>query len=297
MIRIQHVTRTFGRFAAVNDACLHIRPGESVALWGANGAGKTTLIRCVLGLYRFSGSISVAGFDVRSDGKRARAQIGYVPQELGFYDDLRVEHAVRWFARLKAVPGVRVSDQLAHVGLTGHEHKRIRELSGGMKQRLALALALLGDPSILVLDEVTASLDALGREEFVGALSRLARDGRSMLFASHRTDEVASLADRVVVMEQGRIVSTGSSAEFAQRANPASTLKLRMDRQTAALAVASLRERGFDARLNCVGLLVSVEAGRRAAPLQALAEAKIPFADFELLGPADRACCREVHHD
>src|SRR5690606_12426351 len=103
--------------------------------------------------------------------KHARRLIGYVPQELGFYDDLGVAEAVGYFARLKGVRLDSPSEPLERVGLAGHERKRVRELSGGMKQRLALAIALLGDPPILVLDEVTASLDACGRQEFVGLLA------------------------------------------------------------------------------------------------------------------------------
>jgi len=206
MISIASVTKRFGRATAVDDVSIDIPEGDSVALWGANGAGKTTLIRCVLGLVRFKGSITVDGFDARRQGKWARMRIGYVPQELGFYDDLRVSEAVLFFARLKGLSVRSTGDVLERVGLTGHHRKRIRELSGGMKQRLALAIAMLGDPPVLVLDEVTASLDACGREEFVALLARLSGEGRTMLFASHRVDEVAMLARRVVTLDRGSMV-------------------------------------------------------------------------------------------
>jgi len=168
----------------------------------------------VLGLFRYGGSISIGGLDVRRDGKRTRRLVGYVPQEIGFYDDLRVAEAVRFFARLKAVALPSVDEVLARVGLPGQERKRIRELSGGMKQRLALAVALLGDPPVLLLDEVTASLDAFGREEFVALLERLSGDGRTMLFASHRVDEVKALARRVITLEAGRIVDEQPVHDF-----------------------------------------------------------------------------------
>jgi ABC-type multidrug transport system ATPase subunit len=197
----------FGRSTAVDDISLTIGAGESVALWGDNGAGKTTVIRCVLGLLRHQGHIRIGRFDSRKQGKRARQLIGYVPQELGFYDDLHVREAVRFFARLKGHASADCNTVLAGVGLEGHGDKRIRDLSGGMKQRLALALALLGNPPILVLDEVTASLDACGREEFVALLAEFRRSSQcAMLFASHRREEIEALATRVVTLERGKIV-------------------------------------------------------------------------------------------
>lgn len=217
MIRIDGLRKRFGRTFAVDGVSTHLPPGDSVALWGSNGAGKTTIIRCVLGLFRFDGAITVAGMDVRRHGKAVRRLIGYVPQEIGFYDDLRVGEALRFFSRVKGVPMPDAEPVLERVGLPGQHHKRIRELSGGMKQRLALAIALLGDPPVLMLDEVTASLDAFGREEFVGLLERLSGDGRTMLFASHRVDEVTALARRVITLDTGRIVEDCHAAEFSPK--------------------------------------------------------------------------------
>lgn len=215
MIRIDDLRMRFGRSVAVDGVTLSIPPGDSVALWGSNGAGKTTIIRCVLGLFRFEGSVSVGGLDVLRNGKSSRRLVGYVPQEIGFHDDLRVGEALRYFARLKAVVLSSAGPVLDRVGLSGQQRKRIRELSGGMKQRLALALALLGDPPVLLLDEVTASLDALGREEFVGLLERLSGDGRTLLFASHRLDEIKALARRVITLDAGRIVDECPASQFA----------------------------------------------------------------------------------
>jgi len=283
MIRIESVTKRFGRARAVDSVSLDIAAGQSVALWGVNGAGKTTLIRCVLGLLRFSGRITVGGHDVLRRGKHSRMLIGYVPQELGFYDDLGVTEAVRFFARLKGLPVVSPDDVLARVGLTGHGHKRIRELSGGMKQRLALAIAMLGDPPVLVLDEVTASLDACGREEFVSLLSHLSGSGRTMLFASHRVEEVATLAHRVVVLEAGRIRSECDAAAFAGTLGAGSVLHLTMRSSVRDQAMALLSASGFSPRLNGVGLLVPVPREQKAAPFRVLAEAKISIEDFELI--------------
>lgn len=282
MIRITNVTRRFGKVAAVNNISLDVERGRSLALWGANGAGKTTLIRCVLGLLRYDGQISVGGFDVARQGKQARMMIGYVPQELGFYDDLGVAQALHFFGRLKGIkPDATVS--LGSVGLTGHEHKRIRELSGGMKQRLALAIALLGDPSILVLDEVTASLDAVGREDFVGLLRQLSGAGRTMLFASHRVEEVAAMADHVGLLERGELKSITPTRQFVSGLGHGAVLHLVMPEASRDLAVRSLAASGFNPQLNGVGVLVPVSAECKAAPFRVLAEARVHVDDFEVV--------------
>jgi Cu-processing system ATP-binding protein len=282
MIRIENLTKRFVRTTAVDDFSLRIGPGEAVALWGSNGAGKTTILRCILGLLRYQGTIHVGGMDARRKGKRARRLIGYVPQELGFNDDLRVGEAVCFFARLKGVAVGGVGETLARVGLAGQERKRIRELSGGMKQRLALALALLGDPPILILDEVTASLDACGREEFIALLSRLAHAGKSLLFASHRVDEVTTLADRVALLDRGRSVGEIPARELVSRLGQGSTLHLHVEDGCRARAAEVLRAHGFSPRMNGVGLLVPVPPPQKAAPFRILTEARIGIDDFDI---------------
>ena len=180
--------------------------GESVALCGGNGAGKSTLIQCVTGVHRYRGSITIGGIDVMRDGKQARRLIGYVPQELAFRDEMRVDEVVRFYAALRGMRRVDVRGVLTPVELQDHARARSQVLSGGMKQRLALALALLGSPPLLVLDELSASLDVEGREAFLALLLRLRGEGRTLLFASHRPEEVAVLAGRVAWIESGRIV-------------------------------------------------------------------------------------------
>jgi ABC-2 type transport system ATP-binding protein len=289
MIRIDHVTKKFGRATAVNDATLEIPTGDSVALWGGNGAGKTTLIRCALGLLRCKGTIEVGGFNVRTSGKQARQLIGYVPQELGFYDDLGVADAVHFFARLKGLARPDAAQVLDRVGLAGQERKRIRELSGGMKQRLALAVALLGDPPILVLDEVTASLDACGREEFVSLLHQLSGSGRTMLFASHRVEEVTTLAKRVVLLDKGRITAIASTTAFMGHLGSGPVLHLTIAPSARDNAVSLLQASGFSPRLNGVGILVPVPDQQKAAPFRLLADAHIKIDDFEVVSAATMA--------
>ncbi len=293
MISIRDLSMKFGRAAALEGVSLDVASGESVALWGSNGAGKSTLLRCVLGLLRFSGSIHVGGIDVQRRGKVARMLVGYVPQEIGFYDDVAVGRAIALFAGMKGVDRTAWRGALERVGLAGHEHKRVRDLSGGMKQRLALAIALLGDPPVLIMDEVTASLDAVGRDGFVKLLSELGAAGRTLLFASHREDEIQTLAHRVIVLHQGRIEQERDARTFARAGSEHAVLHLTIPQLERQRAIELLNLRGFSSTLNGVGVLVPVMVERKAEPFRVLAEAAVPIQNFEVL-TAQQA--ERMHH-
>lgn len=207
MIDIIDVRKSYNRRTVVLDGTsFRVPAGQAVALWGSNGAGKTTLIRCLLGLLDFRGEIRVAGLDVRRDGKAVRRRVGYVPQEMAFYDDFRVLEAVRFISRLRRTDPRHCQLRLDEQDLLAHAHKRVRELSGGMKQRLALAMAMLNDPPVLVLDEPTSNLDTAGRRGLFELLIGLKNRGKTILFISHRNEEVSGLADRVLTLENGRVI-------------------------------------------------------------------------------------------
>jgi ABC-type multidrug transport system ATPase subunit len=215
MIEVTNLTKRFGRLTAVNNLNFTVSPGEAVALWGANGAGKSTALHCLLDLTHYEGTITVNGLDARKQGKQVRAQVGFVPQMLNFHDDLTILETLDLYAQLKRVESDdEFASLLEKVDLTAHTHKRVDELSGGLKQRLALALALLADPPILLLDEPTASLDVGARAEFLTLLRSLKQAGKTLLFSSHHLDAVTGIADRVLVMEGGNLVAAGPPAEM-----------------------------------------------------------------------------------
>ncbi|KAA0217391.1 MAG: ABC transporter ATP-binding protein [Leptolyngbya sp. PLA3] len=283
MIRAERVTMKFGRIAAVDDVSFEVAAGESVALWGSNGAGKTTLVRCLLGILRARGRIEVGGCDARRRGKALRSLVGYVPQELAFHDDTRLGSAMGFFAGIRRVPASRARELLAQVELDGHERKRVRDLSGGMKQRLALAVALLSDPPLIVLDEPTSNLDAAGRDAVMQSLVALKQRGKTILFASHRPDEVSSLADRVLVLERGRLVEqTRPSLLWTDKAGVL-TLRLFIDSDRETEAVGVLRGAGHLVNLNGHGLCVAVSSDRKAEPIGVLQRSDISVRDFQVL--------------
>jgi ABC-type multidrug transport system ATPase subunit len=181
--------------------------GEAVALVGPNGSGKTTILRCLLGFVPFAGRITIEGHDVVRDPIVARSLVGYVPQRAAF-GDARAGEVIGFVATLRRIERSRVAAMLTLVGLAGHADQRVRTFSGGMLQRLALAVALLPDPAIVLFDEPTANLDREGQELFHRLVTRLRASGRTLLLASHRADEVGSLTDRLLHVDGGMLATT-----------------------------------------------------------------------------------------
>jgi len=282
VIEVRDLVVRFGRTRAVDGVSFGAAAGESLALWGDNGAGKTTILRAVLGLLPHGGEIRLAGRDLRRDGRRARAQVGYVPQQLALYDDLTAIGYLRYVAGLRRQPAAAAAPLLARVGLADEAAKPVGALSGGMKQRLALAAALVGDPPVLVLDEPTASLDATARADFLRLLALLHASGKTMLVTSHRLEEVATLADRVLVLEGGRVRLACPASDLAAALRIEMTLRLLLAEGDVGPALGMLADRGYAARRNGHGVLVRVRAGERATPLRILTDGGIGVTDFTL---------------
>ena len=283
MITVTHLTKTFGGLTAVDDLSFEVAPGEAVALWGANGAGKTTALRCLLHLLPFEGEINVNGLDVSKRGKMVRQQVGFVPQELSFHDDLTVAETLTFYARLKKLPnGYDFSPLLDSLALAEHLPKRVQTLSGGLKQRLALALALLSDPPILILDEPTANLDIRARGEFLQLLSRLKANGKTMVFSSHRLEEVTALADRVLLLEGGKLVLDAPPHEVSEALGREATLHLMLPPHTIDPALDVLAARGMTVSRNGRGVRVRVLPGQKGEALYTLHEVGIVVEDFTI---------------
>lgn len=282
MITAKNLSKHYGKTIALDQVSFAIQPGESVALWGANGAGKTTTLRCLLGVQGFDGELTVRGIDVRRNGKAARAAIGYVPQEAAFYD-MSVMETLHFYARLKRAASERIQDVLEQVQLTDHAAKRVSMLSGGMKQRLALAVALLADPPILVLDEPTANLDVKAQRDFVHAIQTLNQSGKTIVFSSHRLDEVIALASRVLVLTDGRLTFDCQPHELAQKLGLHRWLRIWVASQHRDDSLRVLNDAGFVFMPNGHSVYVQVNLGAKIAPLRSLELASIPVEDFDFV--------------
>ena len=206
MIQISNVTKRYGRREALSAVSFTVQPGEVTLLLGANGAGKSTLLRCLLGITDFDGDIRVAGLDPLADGRAARALVGYMPQSGGLHADLTVRQTMDFYAGIRRVSRERADVLLGEAGLLVHADVRVGDLSGGMRQRLGFALALLTDPAILILDEPSASLDVNSRRWLASRLSEVAAQGKTVLLSTHAGQELLDAGHRRIVLEDGRVI-------------------------------------------------------------------------------------------
>jgi ABC-type multidrug transport system ATPase subunit len=282
MIGIKDLTKRYSGTPVLQDVSLQIERGESVALWGPNGAGKTTIVLCLLGFLHFDGGVTVEGLDVRTDGKKVRSLVGYVPQQPGFYDDLSVVETLGFSAELRSIGPERIEQVLEMVDLADNRTKPVGALSGGLRQRLALAVALLPDPPVLLLDEPTSNLDAAARQATVNLLEELRGGDRIMIVTSHHLEEVSMLVDRVVVLDSGRVIDECAPAELSERLGLRSWLHVLLSPDDVPPAMAVLAEHGFNAHLNGRGVLIDVAADDKASAVSALTAAGINVRDLEV---------------
>lgn len=216
-VALGHLSKSFGDLKAVDDIDLNIRPGEVVAFLGPNGAGKTTTIDMLLGLSRpDEGSVEIFGMPPRR--AVSRGLVSSVMQTGGFLDDLTVRETVVYTSAVFAST-LDVDVVLERAGITSIANSVVKKCSGGQKQRLRFAMALLPDPALIVLDEPTTGMDVTGRRDFWHEMRADAMHGRSILFATHYLEEADEFADRVILVANGRIVADGPAHEIRAMAS------------------------------------------------------------------------------
>jgi ABC-2 type transport system ATP-binding protein len=209
----------YGKRLALDGVALDVARGEIVGLIGPNGSGKSTTLAVAAGvLDPAEGSVSVNGVSRAEDPAAFAMQIGFVPQECALYDELTAGDNLTFFGKLYGLSGHelhrRVARVLGRVRLSGHGDQRVSTFSGGMRQRLNLAVALIHDPGILLLDEPTAALDPASRDALFADLTRLRDDGHAILLTTHHLDEAEMGCDRVAVLDRGKLVTCGDPNEL-----------------------------------------------------------------------------------
>ena len=217
VIVADNVTRTYGKFTAVDGVSFHVAQGELVALLGSNGAGKTSLLEVLQGSMRANGGcVQVFGLDPIADRAAVRRRSGIMLQEAGFAKDLTVrETLVMWAGTLTAPRPVEES--LAMCSLENRANIRVGSLSGGERRRLDLAMATLGRPELLFMDEPTTGLDPAVRQHTWELVRRMLDEGSTVLLTTHYMEEAEELADRILIMDKGRILTEGSVADIVSR--------------------------------------------------------------------------------
>lgn len=222
MIEAHGLTKRYGNFTAVDGLDLAVRRGEVYGLLGPNGSGKTTTILMLLGLTEpTAGTVRVVGFDPVRQPLSVKSRAGYMPDEVGFYDELSAFDNLAYIAKLNGIPRAeaekRIEVALARVGLSDVAHKRVGTFSRGMRQRLGVADVLIKEPQLIIMDEPTQGLDPEGAREFLQIISSLSRDGITILLSSHLLHQVQVVCDRVGLFHRGRKVLEGSVEELARQ--------------------------------------------------------------------------------
>ena len=286
ILRAENLVKRYGAVTAVDDLTFSVEQGETFALVGPNGAGKTTTLRMLLGLSRpDSGRIGIGEPALPPHDPLARRRLGYVPQRVEFPQGRTVAEVLGFFAELRGLPREAAARALERVGLESLAARRASELSGGYTQRLSLAQALLGDPDVLVLDEPTASLDPQATWEFRSLIQQLHREGRTVVLCSHLLAEVERVADRVLILVDGRRAALERLDALRERQAAATLLSVDLRGDTARAAVL-LAERGLKTEPGeGTGIVVEARNGRAVETLELLRAGGIEIRGFELVRP------------
>lgn len=233
MIKVKNLRKEYDGIVAVNNISFEVKKGEIFALLGPNGAGKTTTIKAILGLINYDGEIHIDEKDAKN--KDVKKFIGYLPETVSFYDNLTALQTLQFFAELKGADKHKCMKLLEEFGLKDSANRKVGEFSKGMKQRLALAQCLLGNPKLLILDEPTSGLDALGAYEIRNKIKEMNEKGVTILLCSHILSEVQELADRVAIMNKGEIIAMDTVKNLGKMLDIQPKLKIEVEKITDSL--------------------------------------------------------------
>jgi ABC-type multidrug transport system ATPase subunit len=212
-IEVKNLTKKFGDYPALSDVSFSVEEGETFALLGPNGSGKTTSLKCMVGLTApTSGTIKIGDYNLQTQSRQAKRFISYLPQRIAFHEQLTAREVLQFYCRLRRLPRRRIEETLdtPNFHFNGFSDKAVSEFSGGMLQRLGLAVACLPNAPVLMLDEPTSSLDPESAIQFREFLASLKRAGKTVVFSSHSLADVEQLADRVAILVGGRLVALES---------------------------------------------------------------------------------------
>ena len=221
MVEIKNLTKKFGSTKVLDDISLSVKKGEILGFLGPNGAGKSTTMKIITSFWSPTvGSVKIDGLDVTTQSLRTRAKIGYLPETVPLYDDMRVYEYLKFIAEVRGIKKERIKTRIKEVvgdcGLKKVLRKPIEELSKGFRQRVGLAQAIMHEPDILILDEPTTGLDPNQIVEIRDLIKKIGKE-KTVIFSTHILSEVSATCDRVIIINNGKIVSEGSPDELTQK--------------------------------------------------------------------------------
>lgn len=287
-VEIQEVTKIFDTQRALENLSLSVGAGESLALLGHNGAGKTTLMKLVLGLLRpDAGQVRILGVDPAGAGAAAaRRHLGYLPENISFYPSLTGAETLAFYARLKRHPVRDCARILDRVGLADAAGKRVGAYSKGMRQRLGLAQALIGNPRVMLLDEPTTGLDPELRHGFYDIVRMLEEDGVSVILSSHALTELEAHTRKIAILRKGKLIAAGTLAELRAGANLPIRIRLRTGQAGGADNILPNLPSGIEPhRINGHGIELTLPEARKVETLRHLTGEISGIEDIEISLP------------
>lgn len=273
MIQVRNLTKKFKDFVAVNDVSFDIERGETFALLGPNGSGKTTTLKCMVGLnLPTSGNISIEGLDILRNAREAKRLMSFLPQRVGFNEQMTGREVLEFYSRLRRIPSQRIDETLntPDFHFNGFFDKSVSQFSGGMTQRLGLAVACLPDAPVLVLDEPTVSLDPNGTIQFREFLASLKRQGKTIVFSSHMLADVEQLADRVGIMVGGKLVALESVTALRNELSSSARLRVVVTKLDSQSIEATTRAGATDVVVDANSMLMNARPEDRLQILRAI---------------------------
>ncbi len=243
-IEVSHLKKIYGDLVAVNDISFAVRSGEVFAFLGPNGAGKTTTVEMIESIRQpTDGVIKLLGSDTRTDFNAVKEKIGILPQEFHSFERLTVRETLLYFSNLFKKKA-NVDDIITTLDLTDHKNMLYKNLSGGLKQRVGVAIALVNDPEVIFLDEPTTGLDPKARREVWNVIADLRKNGKTVFLTTHYMEEAEFLADHIAVIHKGKIIAEGSLEDLIQRYGKSSILHIRKCKDAPGV-VEMLKREGF----------------------------------------------------
>jgi len=219
IVEVKDLVKRFEQFLAVDNVNFSIKEGEIFGLLGPNGAGKTTTISAITGMSKIdSGEIKLFGMDMKNKEREIKRQVGIVPQDLAIYEDLTTYENICYFGRLYGLRGEKLKESvnkaMEFVGLLDRKNDYPKKFSGGMKRRLNIAIGIVHNPKLIILDEPTVGIDPQARSYIISSIKKLNKMGATIIYTSHYMEEVEELCNRMVIMDNGKVIAMGTKDEL-----------------------------------------------------------------------------------